>query len=316
MTCLALLPSSPAVFCVQLPSHGSVSSSQCRQQVLTSSRCSSRESTFSCRAWKTQRVCNDFSGFVPSNPSRLWKPRSFVPSNCVACTTSSQNEVGVDNACGPASKPANDYTVREANLDEELWAAAWIRAESYCEEQPYVRYIESYKKRFAEQEFDALKRRLLGKYGQSIRCICLVAVSGRSSQNNTKNGTQSATVLDRVVGTLDLSVRQLSHGETFPGDSIRATLSVGAPGFRGSHQYGYIANVCVTKAARQNGIGSSLLRMAINAGKDWGLKELYVHVNSTNIAAQRLYNKFKFKRMQAGAVEVGVHNIILLQLLL
>lgn len=42
-------------------------------------------------------------------------------------------------------------------------------------------------------------------------------VSGQSSKSSTKNGTRSATVLERVVGTLDLSVRQLSQGETFPG---------------------------------------------------------------------------------------------------
>jgi ribosomal protein S18 acetylase RimI-like enzyme len=88
------------------------------------------------------------------------------------------------------------------------------------------------------------------------------------------------------------------------------------------HQHGYIANVCVTKQARRKGIASSLLRVAINAAKCWSkfvgftmnilsrvrlpinmgkynmyaeLKDLYVHVNVNNAAAQRLYKKSGFQ---------------------
>ena len=35
------------------------------------------------------------------------------------------------------------------------------------------------------------------------------------------------------------------------------------------HQYGYIANVCVTRLARRKGIASSLLDVAIKAAKCW-----------------------------------------------
>lgn len=56
-------------------------------------------------------------------------------------------------------------------------------------------------------------------------------VCGRSSQNITVNGTQSATVLERVVGTLDLSIRQLSQGETFLGVGAAAVISEGADNY-------------------------------------------------------------------------------------
>lgn len=207
MACQALSLRSPSKFYV--------SSRQCRPQLFGLSLSSSRSSIF-CKERNAHRGENDVGGFI-SKPPRSLKLKSIPASGVVGAATSSPNELGSDYQCRPALRLAKHYSVREAKLDEELWAAAWIRAESYCEEQRYLRYIESYKKKFAEQEFDALKRRLLGKYGQSVRCICLVAVSGRSSLNNTMNGTQSATLLERVVGTLDLSVRQLSQGETFPG---------------------------------------------------------------------------------------------------
>jgi hypothetical protein len=43
--------------------------------------------------------------------------------NAVVRGTSSQNEVGLSNELRPALKPMKDYTVREAQLDEELWVS-------------------------------------------------------------------------------------------------------------------------------------------------------------------------------------------------
>ncbi|KAL2643722.1 hypothetical protein R1flu_011309 [Riccia fluitans] len=225
-------------------------------------------------------------------------------------------EQAVGQICEPVQplvKPEKDYIVRETKLDEELWAAAWIRAESYCEDQPYVRYIDSYKKNFAEQEFDALKRRLMGKYGQSLRCICFVAVMKHSPQDPDANDLEKATAMQSVVGTLDLSIRQLAQGEAFPGDSIRASLSSSGSDVQRSQRYGYVSNVCVTKTARRKGIGSSLLHDAIKCARSWELKELFVHVNASNKVACHLYCKHKFQVVQAGSTEVGLNNIMLLR---
>lgn len=183
------------------------------------------------------------------------------------------------------------FTVQEAVLDEEYWAAAWLRAEIYSEEQPYVRFIDSYRKRFAEQEFTALKRRCIGRQGQCIKCICLVAVTAEESQDGIGKFSHY-TLRDRVVGTLDISIRQLLRGETFPKEVANTSLLANIEPER---RCGYIANVCVSMSARRQGIASSLLEVAVTAAKSWNLKDLYVHVNISNIAAQCLYRKTGFQ---------------------
>lgn len=44
-----------------------------------------------------------------------------------------------------------EFEVRKAAHEEELTAAAWLRAEVYASGLPYTRFIESYKKQFADQ---------------------------------------------------------------------------------------------------------------------------------------------------------------------
>ncbi|BBN01896.1 hypothetical protein MPTK1_2g11130 [Marchantia polymorpha subsp. ruderalis] len=272
--------------------------------------------TYASNGRRTIRGDYDGVDIALSNPSRTSNPRTKVASsgvNSIIAEDAVDLIIPSASKPPPPSKPEKDYIVREAKLDEELWAAAWIRAESYCEDQPYVRYIESYMKNFAEQEFDALKRRLMGKYGQSLKCICFVTVKKRSSQDSSESDSEKTSAMQSVVGTLDLSVRQLAQGEAFPGDSIRASLASGAPDVRRSQRYGYVSNVCVSKTARRKGIGSSLLQEAIKSAKTWELKELFVHVNASNKAAFHLYTKYNFQVAQEGAVEVGLNNIILLR---
>ncbi|KAF6169418.1 hypothetical protein GIB67_001544 [Kingdonia uniflora] len=86
--------------------------------------------------------------------------------------------------------------------------AAWLRAESHWEDRPNDRYTESYKRKFADQEFNSIKRRCKGQQFQ--KCSCIVAV--KIEEKNVKQ-----TVLKSVVGTLDLSIRHLLlQGESFP----------------------------------------------------------------------------------------------------
>ncbi|KAH9315947.1 hypothetical protein KI387_024574, partial [Taxus chinensis] len=62
-----------------------------------------------------------------------------------------------------------------------------------------------------------------------------------------------------------------------------------------SHRYGYVANVCVAKFARRQGIGSNMLQLAIEIAKSCGLKDVFVHVNMNNNVAQQLYKNIGFQ---------------------
>ncbi|KAL3621856.1 hypothetical protein CASFOL_034342 [Castilleja foliolosa] len=56
----------------------------------------------------------------------------------------------------------------------------------------------------------------------------------------------------------------------------------------GTHKYSYIANVCVAKYARRQGIASNMLYLATDVALTSGMKQLFVHVNADNKPAQDL----------------------------
>ncbi|CAK7352456.1 unnamed protein product [Dovyalis caffra] len=181
------------------------------------------------------------------------------------------------------------FVAREAVIDEEHWAAAWLRAESHWEGRNY-RYVDNYKRKFAEQEFHAMKRRRTSLHGQKCRCIITV----RKEDKHVKR-----TVLKCVVGTLDLSIRCLLHGETFPGERVKAPLFCSIHG-TGPNRYGYVANLCVAKSARCRGIATNMLHFAMELVKSNGIEHVYVHVHRNNTPAQELYEKMGF--------EVGIQS--------
>ncbi|XP_075491831.1 GCN5-related N-acetyltransferase 6, chloroplastic isoform X3 [Primulina tabacum] len=100
------------------------------------------------------------------------------------------------------------FVAREAQIDEEYWAAAWLRADAHWENQENDRYAESYKKQFAEQEFNSLKTRCKAQLEEKCNCIVMANKEDRTVKHN---------VLKSVVGTVDLSYGYLSHGQSFPG---------------------------------------------------------------------------------------------------
>ncbi|KAH7287221.1 hypothetical protein KP509_32G044600 [Ceratopteris richardii] len=202
--------------------------------------------------------------------------------------------------------PYGNYIVQEAVLDEEFWAAAWLRAEIYAEGQTYFRYIDSYRKKFAEQEFSALKRRCSEKPGQSMKCICLLAVASEGIQDDIGMISQ-LTLRDRVIGTLDVSVRQLVRGEAFSKEVVTASLFTFMEHER---KCGYIANVCVARSARRQGVASNLLEVAIKAAKSWKLKDLYVHVANDNTAARCLYMKTGFQVVEETAAPLRQEQLL------
>lgn len=180
------------------------------------------------------------------------------------------------------------FMAREAMFDEEYWTAAWLRAESHWEDRQNDRYINNYKKQYAEQEFNALKRRCKAQIGQ--RCTCIVTV--RNEEKNNRH-----TVLKSVVGTLDLMIGHLSHGEDFPGERVNAQVFCNIER-RSSNRYGYIANLCVAKSARRQGVARNMLHYAIRSAKANGAEKVFVHVHTNNGPAQKLYQKVGFEVVQ------------------
>ncbi|KAF8034027.1 hypothetical protein BT93_C0338 [Corymbia citriodora subsp. variegata] len=194
------------------------------------------------------------------------------------------------------------FVAREALLDEEYWTAAWLRAESHWEDRANDRYADNYKRKFAEQEFNAIKRRCRGQNGQ--KCMCIVAVK-------KEHGNGKQMILKSIVGTLDLSIQYLLHGETFPGERVRVPLFCHI-NEAGPTRYGYIGNLCVAKSARRRGIGSSMMSFALESAKRTGAEQVYVHVHRDNGPAQELYAKMGFKMVEQAAAQLVEERTYLL----
>ncbi|XP_070663279.1 GCN5-related N-acetyltransferase 6, chloroplastic-like isoform X2 [Malus domestica] len=195
------------------------------------------------------------------------------------------------------------FVAREATLDEEYWTAAWLRAESHWEEQKNDRFADSNKRKFADRAFNAIKRRAKGQNGQL--CTCIVTV-----KKDTKNVKR--TVVKSVVGTLDLSIRYLLDGETFPGERVKAPLFCSTNRTQSS-RYGYISNLCVAKAARRQGIASNMLQFAIRSAiLNANVEQIYVHVDRKNKPAQELYRKMGFEIIERANSQLSEEQTYLL----
>ncbi|KAH6814289.1 hypothetical protein C2S51_023307 [Perilla frutescens var. frutescens] len=186
------------------------------------------------------------------------------------------------------------FVARKAVLDEEYWTAAWLRAEAHWESLSYMRNVNSYKRKYAEEEFYALKRRCLGQEGKSLNCFCFVAI--KKEDKNVRR-----TVLNSIVGTLDLNIKQFRQGETWPGNTKKLSGVLASQEPFDTRKYAYIANVCVAKYARRRGIASNMLYLATDAATMAGMKQLFVHVNADNKPAQDLYKKIGFEVVKEAA---------------
>ncbi|XP_052177073.1 uncharacterized protein LOC127791236 isoform X8 [Diospyros lotus] len=164
------------------------------------------------------------------------------------------------------------FVAREAVLDEEYWTAAWLRAEAHWESMLYMRHVDSYKRKYAEQEFYALKRRCTGRDGNSLKCFCFVAEVKR------------------------LSATLASHG---PFDA---------------HKYAYVANACVSKFARRQGVASNMLYLAADFATMAGMNQLFVHVNADNKPAQELYKKTGFKIVEVASSPLSKDQRLLMSM--
>ncbi|KAK3023685.1 hypothetical protein RJ639_044295, partial [Escallonia herrerae] len=231
--------------------------------------------------WKTLEVHCD------SNQSIQHSPVSKSDSSKMPELSFDRLQLSDQEYCGFERRNFDRFVAREAVLDEEYWTAAWLRAEAHWESLAYMRHVDSYKRKYAEEEFYALKRRCVGQDGNSLKCFCFVAV--KKEEKKVRR-----TVLSSVVGTLDLSIRQFLRGETYPGEVKRLSAVLASPEPFDAHKYAYVANVCVSKFARRKGIASNMLYLATDVATSAGMKQLFVHVNADNKPARDLYRKTGF----------------------
>ncbi|KAF5788660.1 putative transcription regulator GNAT family [Helianthus annuus] len=214
-----------------------------------------------------------------------------------------QQQQQADHVQNKKHRDFGQFVAREAVLDEEYWTAAWLRAETHWENRTDDRFADSYKKKFAEQEFNALKRQSETKLGQKSACIVTV---------KKENANERHIVLKSVVGTLDVSIRPFLLGETFPGEKVKAPIFHSTDRKEPKSQYGYIANLCVAKSARRQGIARNMLHFSIDFAVSDGAGQVYVHVHRNNIAAQELYEKIGFKVVELASPQLSRDKMYLL----
>lgn len=238
--------------------------------------------------WKKLEVhCNDDQRNL--QPSLPMIESSKMPELCF-------NRLQLtDQACsGSQWRNFGRFVAREAVMDEEYWTAAWLRAEAHWESVSYMRHVDNFKRKYAEQEFYSMKRRCSGQDGNSLKCFCLIAV-------RKEDKTVRRTVLNSVVGTLDLSIRQFVQGETYPGEVKRVSPVLASQEPNDAHKYAYVANLCVAKFARRQGIATNILYLAIDMAISTDMRQLFVHVNAVNKPAQELYSKTGFKVVESAS---------------
>ncbi|KAG6477248.1 hypothetical protein ZIOFF_066500 [Zingiber officinale] len=188
------------------------------------------------------------------------------------------------------------FIAREALLNEELWVSSNLDCGSMDKGRmslgelfrcsvcilatnfALLFSLDIYKRQFANKEFDAIKKRCSAQ--QAEKCICIVAV--KKDDKNSKR-----TALSSIIGTLDLSIRQLLERIKEP-----ASCSI----YRANQpKYAYISDLCVSKYYRRKGIATNMLLLANEAATTYGIKQIFVQVYRDNTGAQKLYDQIGFR---------------------
>ncbi|KAK4372831.1 hypothetical protein RND71_008215 [Anisodus tanguticus] len=60
-------------------------------------------------------------------------------------------------------------------------------------------------------------------------------------------------------------------------------------------RYGYIANLCVARSSRRQGVVRNMLDFTIRSAKKNGAEKVFVHVHTNNGPAHKLYQKVGFE---------------------
>ncbi|KAF8400439.1 hypothetical protein HHK36_013737 [Tetracentron sinense] len=156
--------------------------------------------------------------------------------------------------------------VAEAISEEELWAAACLRVQSFYKFEDSFG-IEDHKRFLAEREFEALKERIAGKRLGFGRVSCINATLPLSHRSGFSDDLLSACKFsengeDRVVvGTLDLN-QCIRLPDEITG---KKPEGIGADFARA-----YLSNVCVAKELHRNGVAHALVAKSKKVAKEWG----------------------------------------------
>lgn len=196
----------------------------------------------------------------------------------------------------PAAAPlAPTLEVRIADRDDELEAAAWLRARSFYAYPTERKFAgEIHQMMVAEEELTALKAARLnrvlaessaGDEAPAERSACIVALCPAEALGDDARSDERLLLTDDgerwrvVVGTLDLHAVRAMPDELLIGNCDNAA---------------YLANVCAAPAARRRGVGEALLREARALARAWGVDGMYVHTLAVNEIAMRFYDRNGF----------------------
>ncbi|RZC61889.1 hypothetical protein C5167_023641 [Papaver somniferum] len=198
------------------------------------------------------------------------------------------------------SSDNGEYVIREAKDRVEFWASAWLKAGLY-ENRSHDRYIDSYKRQRAEQELDTIERRYSTRYLEPFMCIVAV-----------RNEGKNVHMFKNVIGTLDFRVKYQLQWETYPDQELWKIVNASST-FRqkGLEKYGTISNVAVAESARRQGVGSSMLKFAIETAEEHGIKQVFVLVHRDNKPALALYRKMGFEILAEETPHLEEHNLYL-----
>ncbi|CAL1357483.1 unnamed protein product [Linum trigynum] len=189
-----------------------------------------------------------------------------------------------------------EFVAREALIDEEYWMAGLMRGLSHWEHRPEFKFAPSLQAEAANQgwrEFLAIRRQSIGPFGQQPKCIITL---------RKQVGMERRTIVESVVGTLDLSIRWLQPGEIFPG-VYGKTLG----------RYGYVSDLTVPRFARRHGIATNMMRFAIETAKSNGVEVMYVHVDRNNKPALQLFEKIGFEMIEEASEGLVEDNTYILR---
>ncbi|RZC82369.1 hypothetical protein C5167_045156 [Papaver somniferum] len=196
-----------------------------------------------------------------------------------------------------------EYVVREAELEEEFKASAELKAEGLYEYRSLNDAVRSYEKeQNADLEFNVMMGRYARSYLEPFMCVIAVRKEGEN-------------MLQSVIGTLDLRVKYLLEGETYPEELVKLGNLYSNFKKGGSEKCGIITNVTVAESARQQGVGSSMLKFAIEAAKEkGGVKKIFLQVVRDNEPALALYRKIGFEILAEVTPQLEEQNLYLCSL--
>lgn len=123
--------------------------------------------------------------------------------------------------------------------------------------------------------YQDLRGRLLAK---AANTACLVAVHPHTAQPN---------LAPELVGTVEVAVKSSLPWQPF------------------LFRYPYISNLAVERQYRRQGIGRQLLLACEPPVREWGYKNLYLHVLETNQPAQQLYAQVGYQVAKVESNWVG-----------